>query len=105
MSAGTLAYGTYQLQLNVTMAVSPALTASEYAYVTITETGITANLVQFGTSMVTQGNSQDLTLDPGTFSVDPDEDTFNASVSESVDMPDYILEVLPLTAMELCVLL
>lgn len=81
MSAGTLAYGTYQLQLNVTMVVWPTLTASAYAYVTITETGITANLVQYGTSMVTRGNLQDLTLDPGTFSVDPDEDTFNASVS------------------------
>ena len=34
----------------------------------------------FGTSMIAHGRSQDLLLDPGTNSVDPDADTFNASV-------------------------
>ena len=31
--------------------------------------------------MITRGYEQDLILDPGTYSVDPDEYTFNASVS------------------------
>ena len=48
---------------------------------TITPSGITANLVQLGTSMITRGNEQDLKLDPGTFSVDLDGYTFNATVS------------------------
>ncbi|CAF1417136.1 unnamed protein product [Adineta steineri] len=75
----TLAYGVYQLTLTVTMIDSPNLKSSSSAYVRITATGITANLVQLGTSMITRGDQQDLLLDPGTFSVDPDEDTFDAT--------------------------
>ncbi|CAF3869870.1 unnamed protein product, partial [Adineta steineri] len=75
----TLAYGVYQLTLTVTMIDSPNLKSSSSVYVRITATGITANLVQLGTSMITRGNQQDLLLDPGTFSVDPDEDTFDAT--------------------------
>ncbi|CAF1438157.1 unnamed protein product, partial [Adineta steineri] len=75
----TLAYGVYQLTSTVTMIDSPNLKASSSVYVRITATGITANLVQLGTSMITRGNQQDLLLDPGTFSVDPDEDTFDAT--------------------------
>ncbi|CAF1124779.1 unnamed protein product [Adineta steineri] len=75
----TLAYGVYQLTLTVTMIDSPNLKSSSSAYVRITATGITANLVQLGTSMITRGDQQDLLLDPGTFSVDPDEDIFDAT--------------------------
>ncbi|CAF0845277.1 unnamed protein product [Adineta steineri] len=75
----TLAYGVYQLTLTVTMIDSPNLKSSSSVYVRITATGITANLVQLGTSMITRGDQQDLLLDPGTFSVDPDEDTFDAT--------------------------
>ncbi|CAF0753401.1 unnamed protein product [Adineta steineri] len=75
----TLDYGVYQLTLTVTMVDSPNLKSSSSAYVRITATGITANLVQLGTSMITRGNQQDLLLDPGIFSVDPDEDTFDAT--------------------------
>jgi hypothetical protein len=49
--------------------------------VKITPSGITPNLVQYGTSMITRGHKQDLLLDPGTYSVDLDTDTFNATVS------------------------
>ncbi len=79
--ARTLAYGTYQLILTVSMTVAPHLNSSASAYVRITPSGITANLVQYGTSMITSGSRQDLLLDPGTFSVDPDATIFNASVS------------------------
>ena len=43
--------------------------------------GNTANLVQLGTSMITSGHQQDLKLDPGTYSINPDENTFDTSVS------------------------
>jgi hypothetical protein len=80
----SLDYGTYEITLTVTMVDSPTLKTSSSIYVRITATGITANLVQLGTSMITCGNDQDLLLDPGTFSVDPDEDSFDASVSLSI---------------------
>ncbi len=79
--ARTLPYGTYQLTLTVSMTSAPHLISSSSAYVIINPSGITANLVQFGTSMITRGHQQDLILDPGTFSVDPDTDIFNTSVS------------------------
>ncbi|CAF4291237.1 unnamed protein product, partial [Adineta steineri] len=59
----TLDYGVYQLTLTVTMIDSPNLKASSSVYVRITATGITANLVQLGTSMITRGDQQDLLLD------------------------------------------
>ncbi|CAF4191891.1 unnamed protein product, partial [Adineta steineri] len=75
----SLDYGVYQLTLTVTMIDSANLKSSSSVYVRITATGITANLVQLGTSMITRGDQQDLLLDPGTFSVDPDENTFDAT--------------------------
>jgi hypothetical protein len=87
----TLAYGTYQLKLTVTMASAATMTSSMSAYVKITPSGITANLVPYGTSMVTRGREQDLTLDPGTYSADIDGNIFNASVSEEVSLLDSFL--------------
>jgi REJ domain len=78
--ARTLAYGIYELKLTVTMSVSSSLSSSASVYIEIQSSGITANLVQLGTSMITSGYEQDLKLDPGTFSVDPDESVFNGSV-------------------------
>lgn len=77
----TLNFGLYELTLTVTMTDVPVRKSSSTVYVRITAAGITANLVQLGTSMVTRGSEQDLFLDPGTFSVDPNEDFFDASVS------------------------
>ncbi|CAF4449743.1 unnamed protein product, partial [Adineta steineri] len=53
--------------------------SSASVYIQINPSGITANLVQFGTSMITRGHQQDLSFDPGTFSVDPNGLSFNAS--------------------------
>ncbi|CAF0834260.1 unnamed protein product [Adineta steineri] len=75
----TLDYGIYELTLTVTMIESLDLKSSSSAYVRITATGITANLVQLGTSMITRGSQQDLQLNPGAYSVDPDQDSFDAS--------------------------
>ena len=54
------------------------------AFVKINPSGITANLVQYGTSVVTSGQNQDLTLDPGYYSINPDDNSFNASVGHRI---------------------
>ncbi|CAF1470214.1 unnamed protein product [Adineta ricciae] len=77
--ARTLPYGLYELNLTVIMSNTTNVSASSVVYVQITPSGITANLVQYGTSMITRGTGQDLQLDPGSYSVDPDENAFNAS--------------------------
>jgi hypothetical protein len=59
----------------------PNLTSSSSIYVRITPSGITANLVQLGTSMITSGYQQNLTLNPGNYSIDLDGYQLNASVS------------------------
>ncbi|CAF3777854.1 unnamed protein product, partial [Adineta steineri] len=74
-----LPYGVYELKLTVTLVASPNLTSSSSVYVRIISAGVTANLIQYGTAMITRGYQQDLTLDPGTFSVDPDGYEFNPS--------------------------
>jgi hypothetical protein len=79
----TLPYGLYELTLTVTMIDNSSLTTSTSIYVQITPSGITANLIQYGTSMITRGSQQDLQFNPGSYSVDPDQNTFNASVSSN----------------------
>jgi hypothetical protein len=76
-----LAYGIYELKLTVTMIATSNLTSTASAFVKITPSGITANLIQLGTSMITRGNQQELKLDPGTYSLDLDGYTFDANVS------------------------
>jgi hypothetical protein len=76
-----LSYGIYELKLTVTMVNFPWLTTSSLVYIKIIPSDIIVNIVQFGTSMITCGYKQDLKLDPGTYSVDPDAVAFNASVS------------------------
>ncbi len=83
--ARTLPYGIYELTLSVTMVQFPSLKTNSSVYVRITQTDITANLVQLGTSMITSGHEQDLKLDPGAYSIDPDAGVFNASVSQYQD--------------------
>ncbi|CAF1019455.1 unnamed protein product [Adineta ricciae] len=76
----SLQYGLYQINLTVTMAQIPSLTVISTTYVDITPSGITANLIPYGTSMITRGNLQDLKFDPGSYSVDPDDDSFDPSM-------------------------
>ena len=77
--ARTLPFGIYELKVIVTTNVYPNLRTSKSAFVRITPSGITANLVPLGTSMITRGSGQDLQLNPGLYSVDLDENQFNAS--------------------------
>lgn len=80
----TLTYGLYQMKLTVTMIELPSIKRDISTFVQINPSGITANLVKYGTSFVTSGDGQDLILDPGHYSVNPDESEFNASVSYNV---------------------
>ena len=63
------------------MSDAPNVTSSSTVYVQIIPTGVIANLLQMGTSMISRGTQQDLSLDPGRYSVDLDQDSFDASVS------------------------
>ena len=76
----TLPYGIYQLTLTVSMIAYPSATNSRSTYVQISPSGIIVNLVRLGTSIVTSGHEQDLKLDPGNFSMDPDGYPFNVTV-------------------------
>ena len=68
------------MALNVQLTNRPSVKASSSVYVQITPSDTIANLFPLGTSMITQGSAQDLVLNPGQYSVDPDEDFFDASV-------------------------
>jgi len=88
--ARKLPFGIFELELTITMTKYPTLKSSSSVYVEITPSGITANLVQLGTSMITSGFEQDLKFDPGTYSIDPDQVTFDSTVNLSIDFnPHY----------------
>jgi len=80
--ARKLPFGIFELELTVNLKKYPSLKNSSSVYVEITPSGITANLVQLGTSMITSGFEQDLKLDPGSYSIDLDQNTFDKNVSE-----------------------
>ena len=79
--ARKLPFGIFQLELTITLNKYPTLNHSSSVYVEIIPTNIIPNLVQLGTSMITSGFEQDLKLDPGTYSIDLDENTFDKDVS------------------------
>lgn len=82
--AKSLAYGIYELKLTITMIASPNLTTPASTYIKIIPSSIQGNLIQLATSLISLGHQQNLTLNPGMFSIDPDAKTFNASVSWSI---------------------
>ncbi|CAF1362531.1 unnamed protein product [Adineta ricciae] len=77
--AQTLPYGVYELTLTVTMRYSPTLKSSSSVYIQIISSNILPYLIQSRTSMITHGHKQNLLLDPGTYSINPDNKIFNAS--------------------------
>ena len=85
----TLPYGTYELELRVNMASVANAISFQSAYVQINPSGVTANLVPYGTSMITRGHKQDLILNPGLYSVDRDGNAFNASVRDEVQLDEF----------------
>jgi hypothetical protein len=80
-----LPYGKYKFELKVTMIDYPNLISfSSSIYIVITPSGITSNLVELGTTLVTSGYKQNLELNPGNYSIDPDGYLFNATVNKSM---------------------
>ncbi|CAF1478174.1 unnamed protein product [Adineta ricciae] len=75
----TLPYGIYRFTLQIQMIVDSAIQSSKSVYIQVISTGITANLVPLGTSMITSGYEQDLHLNPGKYSNDPDGYPFNST--------------------------
>jgi len=65
--SNTLQYGIYQLELQVTTKDNPSLTNSSSVYVEISPSGVTS------------GDQQNLILNPGNYSKDPDGFEFNSS--------------------------
>ena len=80
--ARTLPLGTYELKLTVAIPTVLGMNFSAWTYVKINPSGPTVNLVQFGTSMITRESKKSFRIDPGQFSVDPDTNVWDASVSE-----------------------
>jgi len=99
--AKTLDYGVYQLRLTVAMVVAPQFSTSISVYIKIITSSITVNLLAFGTSMITSGYKQDLLLDPGTHSIDPDTELFNASVSLFQKYHTYTFSILSIIELEI----
>lgn len=81
--ARKLSFGIYKMELIVKMIKYPTLKSSSSVYIEITPSGITANLIQLGTSMITSGYQQDLQLNPGKYSIDLDENVFQSDVSSN----------------------
>ena len=79
-----LPYGTYELELTVTVIRSSNWTLSTAGYIEIKPSNIAVNLMLLGTSMISHGYQQSLTFDPGTYSVNPDSIPFNRSVSDKM---------------------
>ncbi|CAM4846598.1 unnamed protein product, partial [Rotaria magnacalcarata] len=77
--AKKLEYGIYEVKLTVSSVNIPMVTASVVGNIEIIPTGLMANLISNGTSMITHDSQQNLTLDPGRFSEDPDENEFNST--------------------------
>ncbi|CAF4953395.1 unnamed protein product, partial [Rotaria socialis] len=77
--ARTLPYGVYQLTLTVIMEAATNITSTASTYVMVIPSGIQANLIQMGTSLVTRRYQKNFALDPGTFSTNPDEVRWDAS--------------------------
>jgi hypothetical protein len=63
------------------MNISSSLISSNFTYIKITRSNIRVNLIQFGTSVIKYNRQHDLLLDPGTYSIDPDQHIFNSNVS------------------------
>lgn len=80
-----LAYGKYKFTINVTMinnGVNTVFTKVAYTFIDVVESPIIAQLVAGSMSYVTIGQGQTFTIDPGTYSLDPDVDPSQSQVRE-----------------------
>ena len=80
IAAGTLDYGLYEFQFTIGMVDFPRMVTSNSTYIEIIHLNSTANLIKFGTSMITSSHDKVLILDPGKYSFDPDQGELNREV-------------------------
>ncbi|CAF1134495.1 unnamed protein product [Adineta ricciae] len=66
-------YGIYQLKLIINSSISSSI------FIEIIPTNIIVHLIQYGTSMITISVEDDLILNPGKYSIDPDSVLFNSN--------------------------
>lgn len=76
--ARTLPYGTYRFTL--TVKILPSFVTTADTWIEIIPSDIQVNLISYGSSMITLGIKQNLLLDPGRYSFDPDEELFPTEV-------------------------
>ena len=77
-----LPFGIYNFTFTASTIAPFKAAASASAYIIITASTITPNLVPLGTSLITHTQGQDLILGPGIFSLDPDQNTFDTTVRQ-----------------------
>ena len=82
---GIVENGIYRFELTVNMSVSSDLSTSSSTYVEIIDPSVRVNLVRYGTSMITHGYEEDLTIDPASYSAYDDGSMINTTVSRSSD--------------------
>ena len=88
----TLSYGTYQFELIIRMSTNSTwLNVSKSTYIQIIPSNIIVNSFHSGTLMLIIANTHDLLLDPGSYSIDLDNNIFNTSVSSEMNILVVIL--------------
>jgi hypothetical protein len=84
LPANSLTEGTYQFILTINLDMQTYnMTASASTYIQMSPSKIIVNLLPFGPSSISHGFADTLTLDPGTFSINPDFSTFDVDVGIS----------------------
>lgn len=73
-------YGLYQLKLTVQMYKMRELISSSITYVEILRSPIEVNLVEYRQKTIIRKQNQTFILDPGRFSIDYDQTSFNSTV-------------------------
>ncbi|UJR24498.1 hypothetical protein I4U23_005873 [Adineta vaga] len=78
VSARTFPYGFYQFKSTIQTANSSSSSSSSI-YIEIIRSNIIVNLIQYGTSIITHSIDNELILNPGRYSIDPDSIRFDAN--------------------------
>ena len=66
------------------MSISSSLRTSVSTYASITPSNLTASVFKLEVSMITNEYQQDFKLDPGDYSVNPDEDQFSGNINDTL---------------------
>ena len=80
IGAEILSSGVYKVELIVTMVDDPLLSSSAFTYIEITRSIVMINLISFNATKIEQNIEENLTLNPGEFSVQLDQSRINKNV-------------------------